>query len=775
MTLTIQEVLFSAAAMPQQSRRKRVDDRPRAKTTSEPQGSDRLAAGILAAVITVVFVDVVLGTGVFYARDVVLYHFPLKTILRTVVLNGEFPYWNPFITSGQPLAANPAHGVFYPLTWLVMLPGVFGLNWHALIHIYIGTIGTYALLRSLGTTRSAACIGALSFGLGGFMMSSLSLLAFVFSAAWLPVTCLFTRRFLHHHAPRDFAFAAGSLAMQFLVGEPVTVAQTGLLLGLYALFRKSRLRDLGFVAAISVTALLLSSVQTLPGFDHARDSVRAKGFDFKTVSEWSTPPRRLIEVFYPDVYGSARPDADQLYAGGDLYPRRHVPFILSIYSGLLIVTLALAGATARVRGVWLYLTVTALSLILALGSYTPLLQFLYDVGLVRSIRYPEKFLMMGMFATVLFGARVLDEFLRGNTRVRMAAMVLAGAVALIGAIRYTQADFWRGVILLALLAVSAKVLRGAAVALLTVFVLVDLAPRAAELAPRKPAALYTTVPPALRQLAPNRDDYRILHVGNWSQMGSYRRGYRSPGPNLYVMERNALSGYVAAAYGVRTAAEVDYDLTGLRTSDEFTRAAVALQKINPDLLDTIAAMSNVRYVGFYRAPAEAYQEAGGDAERVNPIRFVERPAQPRYYFASAMATARDRQDFVAQLAAGGHDPHTAFIAGTPFQPAMGRVLQAVDSANHARIDVEAAGKAFLVMSVTAHKYWSVTIDGRDASSVITNLGYQGVIVPPGRHVVEMRYRNPLIAIGGAISLATLLALLFATRRSRITPPVARTP
>lgn len=27
------------------------------------------------------------------------------------------PYWNPFISGGQPLAANPTHEVFYPLTW----------------------------------------------------------------------------------------------------------------------------------------------------------------------------------------------------------------------------------------------------------------------------------------------------------------------------------------------------------------------------------------------------------------------------------------------------------------------------------------------------------------------------------------------------------------------------------------------------------------------------------------------------------------------------------
>jgi hypothetical protein len=746
-------------------RRGRADDRPRV-SVSEPRGSDRLPAAILAAVITLLFFDVVIGAGVFYTRDVVLYHFPLKTILRTVVLDGEFPYWNPFITAGQPLAANPAHEIFYPLTWLIMLPSfVYGFNWHALIHVYLATLGTFALLRSLGTTRASACIGALSFGLGGFLLSSLSLFPFLFSAAWLPLTCLFTRRFLHHRSPRDFAFAAGSLGMQFLIGEPVTVAQTGLLLGLYALSRKSRLRDLGAVAAISVTALLLSSVQTLPGLDHARDSVRAEGFDFKTVSDWSTQPRRLIEAFYPDVYGSPNPDA--LYQAGDLYPRRRTPFILSIYSGLLIVILALAGAIARVRGVWLYVSVMALSLILAFGSYTPLLQFLYDLGVVRSIRYPEKFLIMGIFATVVFGAVALDELLRGNRRLRVAAMALAGAAALIGAIRYTQVDFWRAVLLLALFAIATRVSRGAAVAMLAVFLLIDLAPRAAELAPRKPASFFTTPPPVLQHLAPDFDDYRILHAGNWSQMGRYRRGYRQPGPNLYVMERNALSGYTAASYGLRTAAEIDYDLTGLRTSDDFTRAAVELQKAGAnDWLDYVSAMSNVRYVAFYRPPSQAFAEAGADPDRVDPIRFVERRAQPRYYFASAVATARDRKEFVSQVAGGGHDPRTAFIAGTPFVPATGRVLRAADSANHARIDVETAGRAFLVMSITAHKYWSITIDGAAAASVTTNLGYQGVVVPPGRHVVEMCYRNPLIAIGGAVSLATLLALVFAARPRR---------
>ena len=63
------------------------------------------------------------------------------------------------------------------------------------------------------------------------------------------------------------------------------------------------------------------------------------------------------------------------------------------------------------------------------------------------------------------------------------------------------------------------------------------------------------------------------------------------------------------------------------------------------------------------------------------------------------------------------------------------------------------------MSVTPHKYWRITIDGRTVPAIITNIGFQGVVVPPGRHRVEMVYRNDLVVIGLWISLTTLAIVI----------------
>jgi hypothetical protein len=565
----------------------------------------------------------------------------------------------------------------------------------------------YALIRSFETSRAAAFVGALSFALGGFVASTLSLLPFLFSGAWLPLTCLATRRFLLQHRRRDFALAAICLGMQLVLGEPVTVAQTLLLLALYALVRQTRLRDLGAIILIAAAALLVSAVQMLPMVDHLGDSVRAGGFPYETVAQWSTPPERLADLAWPAF--PTRAD----YGGRG-------PFLISIYSGLFVAVACLAGLVARVRGWPLFAAALVTSIVLALGDHTPLLRLLYDVGVFRSMRFPEKFLIMGICASVLFAAVSFDRLLFAFPARRTIAVLLCSA-----------------------------------------FVVADLAPRLGRIVPRERPDFYTSPPAALQQLARPREPYRIFHAGNWTQRAQALAWARHP--ERYVIERNALNGYVAAAHGVRSAMDMDYDLTQLRVSEDFARAIADLAKVTPEWLTWLAAMSNVRYVTTYVPPEEALAQAGGDARAIAPVRFVEGRLTPRYYFATRAASSRE---LATGIAAGRYEPTTAFTAEPLPDIAPGRVTRVTEQANGARIEVETQGRAFLIMSITAHKYWTVTVDGIETRPLLTNLTYQGVAVPPGRHVVEMRYRNPLVLPGAVVSVATLAGLLFAGWRQR---------
>lgn len=771
---------------------------------STSRRSDAIALTILAVVPTLLFIDVFLGTGSLYVRDVVHYHYPSKKILREIILSGHFPWWNPFIHAGQPLAANPAHQLFYPLNALVLLPSYhFGFHLLALSHLYIAGFGMYALLRSMRTGAVAACLGGLSFSIGGLLLSTLNVWPFLFSTAWIPFTLLFARRFLIERRPRDFVLAAICWALQLLVGEPMTVFQCGVLLGMYAIHRGGRAhapRNVAIIGALAFAALLIAAIQVLPGIDHFRDSVRRTGFDYSVVGTWSMPPERIGELFFPNFLGHAPAGGDLPYWASKFYPGQGSPFFLSIYSGLLITVLAAAGAIARQRGTALFLTVTGVATLLAVGSHTPLLRWLYDAGIAGSIRYPEKFTIMLVLAVVIFGARALDRLLDGDERMRKCALGVALGVTLLAAAGFAAANLssyaalhrwffelpanrvvdeeivlarrdWllgiaRGLLLVILIRNVLRVRRPVLAAVLGTFLVLDLGTGIADVAPRIPTAFYDE-PPATKHLAPDRDAYRLFHLADWQAKSKIGRPYFSGRQHRYWLLRNALRPMTQAVWGFRTVLEVDFDLTGLQVTHDFTEAAWKLMSEDMAYVNHLSAMTNLRYISVFRPYEQAVKEAGNDVRRVHAVRWLKGNHHPRYYFATQLERIRTADEFVQKLRTKKYEPRVAFADVAPFPPARGVVRGVREDPNGALLDVDTPAQGFLVMSVTTHKYWRVTIDGKETPVHVTNVGFQGVVVPPGRHLVEMRYRNPLVFYGAAITIVTLIGLALAARIIRM--------
>jgi hypothetical protein len=209
--------------------------------------------------------------------------------------------------------------------------------------------------------------------------------------------------------------------------------------------------------------------------------------------------------------------------------------------------------------------------------------------------------------------------------------------------------------------------------------------------------------------------------------------------------------------------ERDYDKTALLPTLDFIDSVWDVKRSGrADWWVPMMAMSNAWYRGVYKSFDQEKKRVGGHMEEAEPIQFIETAHQPRYYFADQLLTIADRRDFVRQLSNGSFSSNVAFVRAPAFVPARGVVHSWRETANTASLEVESLGaKGFLVMSVTPHKYWRITLDGRPVPAVITNIGYQGIPVPAGRHRVEMRYRNPLAAGGAKVSSAAAALLLAA--------------
>jgi hypothetical protein len=784
---------------------------------------DTLALGILALVATILFVDVLAGTQNFYMRDLTRYYYPTKQILREIVQGGEFPYWNRHFGAGQPIAANPEHEVFYPLTWLILLPSYFlGYRLHILVHVYIGLFGMYALLRSMRLSAAASFFGAFAFGLGGIYLSYINLLPILFCAAWLPLTCLYVRKFMLAPGLRPFALASLFLGLQFLVGEPTTVMQTGLLIGMYALYRgwyaardaemrwthaiPEMLARVAFIALMSVCAIAVGAAQMVSAVDHVGDSARSRTFDFSLVSAWSFPWAKLAEVVYPNFLGHISIDRVMWYWGGGLYTGMGSPFLFSIYSGLLVAALSMAAFFVRPRGGRFVLILCLFSLLIALGGHTPLLKWLYNAGIATSIRYPEKFIFIAVFALIVFSSRLLDRLLDGDLAVRDAALgfvaatfIVAFLLAIAGFTPYYGKGFsmvwgykgatankmievshhgWiiaavRGAVLFAILWFLPRLKRSTVVALLFVFVAADLLPVVHQLNPRMPARFFLETPPVMRRFPTDRTAFRIFHEADWYGQEKPAQSYFSSGDAVYWIVRNGLFPMTPAGNDLNMVMERDYDKTALLPTIDFVDSVWDIKRSGrTDWWQPVMAMSNAWYRGTYRPFESEKKRVKGHLKNAEPIEYTETEHHPRYYFADQIVTTRDRRDFVKKLSDGSYSKRVAFVSMPSFVPAGGLVRRMEETANSATLEVEASGKAFLVMSVTPHKYWKITVDGKVAEAVVTNIGYQGIVVPAGRHTVVMRYRNPLAAHGAKVSVAAFVLLLAAgiRPRYRLRPP-----
>lgn len=782
----------------------------RAVVTPERK-KDVVALSFLAAVTTLLYADVLFGPSRFFIRDLTRYYYPTKRIVREVILSGDFPSWNPYYSAGQPMAANPEYEVFYPPQWLILLPSYdLGFRLHIIVHIYIAVFGMYLLLRSSKLTAEAATFGAIVFGLAGPMTSMVNLLPILFVVAWIPLVFYFLRRLLKQPNARDFALCALVLGIQILAGEPTSLVQTWTLIGFYVLYRSvhdgsDRLRLLlrnGLIA----TSLLLCSVsvgaaQLIPAIDHVGDSVRSRGFDFSLVTSWSMPPVRPLELVFPNIFGHVYRDGSWYWAGG-LYKAAGSPFIFSIYPGFLATCLVAAAFAVRPRGARFVLGLTALSVVLALGRFTPLYRWLYDAGIAQSIRYPEKFLLMALFVFGVLAAVMLDRGLRGDRRVftagagvALASLLFASGVGAFGFFPQHDelfTDLWNlssrpsaermadmthidwlvaagrgGIVLTLLLGLrsgSKRPLWTSAALILTV---ADLVPVQREVLPRLHRA-YFTPPPIEKTLARDKQSYRIFHEPDWYGTSQIARSYFGTGRAVYWVVRNGIFPMTPATWGFRTVLERDYDKTALLATADLSDAMWAVRDRGQKAWREIfMAMSNARYRAEYKPFQPERKRVGNAVASIQPIRFTGPYRNPRYYFADQLVPISGREEFIRSLVARRWNWNVAFVTTPQHSPpparplARGTVETVRERSNQITLTVRAAGEAFLVLAVTPHRYWRATIDGRTVPLQVTNIGYQGLHVPPGRHRVELIYRNGIVERSVIVSLIAGIAMLIA--------------
>lgn len=758
-----------------------------------------LALTVLGAVL---FRGVLFGGEVFFSRDVAPFFYPMKAFLARSVRHGVLPLWNPWILNGEPFFATLQPGVLYPgsvLFYLLPMPWSFDVT--IVLHFLLVGMGTWVLLRRWGRGRPAAALGAVAFMLGGYLVSVANYPNNLQTVAWIPWAWVAWDRVASGPNLRDALLFSLACGVAFLGGEPQMLAVGLGLMFVHALLGIERSEVTRSAAAATfagagVLALALVAVQLLPLVELVHHSVRlqATGLDF--ASRWATRPVNLTQLLLPPALGTG-----PIRFGVNLLPAGEATWILTLYPGVVVLSLAVVGVarptSPRWRAFWVGTAV--LGLLLAMGTATPLFPALYHaLPPLRAVRYPEKFLWLTAVATAVLSARGLDRVLAGD-RTRSGVVAAGVSAVLLLGLGVTLvvhpsivAAACRGVLhrgrmcatpdeaasayawialrggALAAAAAAVLVLRRAgrirpalAAAAILLLASADLLAAQDHVNPSVGAGLYDRPPWAamvLRRLDPEVSTYRYRGSPTAALMGSAARVLRARELSNMYLDYELGAPNTGMVAGIQT----QDGLQGIELDSE-AEIETTLTRNRPRYRTKMLRAMNVRY---YADPTVTADSMPGlvpvAAHPALPIRiFQVADALPRAYVVTEdTLVSAPIQAFGASIEPSFPLERRVALA-TPPNPrpragSRGRVVRAAYGTNVVRLRVETDGPSVLVLTDRYYPGWHATVDGSERPILRANGYFRAVAVPAGSHEVVFRFAPSSVRYGAWISAAALV-------------------
>ena len=779
-----------------------------------PAATIGLAAGLI-------FLPVLVGGESFFSRDVAPFFYPMKHFLAESLGAGHLPLWNPWTAGGAPFFATLQPGVLYPGSLsLLLLPFPHSADGLVILHVVLAGAGWYVLLRHWGRSESAAAFGALAFMLGGYFLSIANFLNNLQTLAWAPWLFLGWARYLDDVSAGRLAVFSALCAVAFLGGEPQLLTIVLALVLLHSLLGLGATacgpgRQVGAYVVAGSLAVALVGIQLIPFIEFLGQSVRTLPLEISFTASRSLEPAGLVHLLVPPVIESGPHDFTMQYLA-----YRRVPWLLSVYPGVLVIAFAargLLGADRRTRRFWGGLAV--LGVLLALGRYSPLYTILFElVPPFRAFRYPEKFMLLLALGVPVLSSLGFDRWRdagrdRGTTGRFLLALI--GVYGLAAAALFAAPDLLaslcdraaegarlcddpivagtlyrdRLLILAALLLVAWGVVRlrasGKLRLELAAWALVGVAGLDLGLAhrsvnPSVDSAVYTTTPWAGQVLAREwirRDEFRFRGTPVTAAMGTtvQVRGARELS-NMYL-DLQTMGPNAGQLFGF-----LQQDgLQGVELKSVAMTHDAAIHGWATNPVRYLRAM-NVLYYADATAEADSLPGLIKIAQHPElPIRLFEVPDPlPRAFVASSWRLAEGpgpalREALTSDRPLGDQVFLERAPESLPEDPPAGTMRGTVRAATFAservRLFVESREPAMLVLLDRWYPGWWATVNGDEVPIFRANGAFRAVQVPEGVSEVEFRFAPRSLRLGGILSALGLagfvLMLALSRRRMRI--------
>ena len=708
-----------------------------------------------------------------------------------------------------------------------------------LFHLWLAGSAAYFLVRQFDIDSKLALAAGISFMLGAWVIVRLEFLNDLATAVWAPLVMGLFVRFCRRtetsaeplrelwNSRALIAITALVLAVQYFANfaESLLYPLVGslcLIVVMAAQHRKPALTaaQVLFWIVAGGLAVLITMPQLAPSLEFATRSERNAPMDPRFVGMASMSPLHFLDGLFPFIVG--RPGYPNVFWGstfefwvGAFYPGALVilaaPYALLWWGKKSPSTngprlAALAGISMLVIGV-----------VLACGDNTPVYGFLRDhVPLMNRFRFPSKILIVAAMGFVLLagsGLAALSQ-LRAEKTVSPTARAIALAEGLlcllaavgIGAIifdpslldcLFPRTDItvplaqyqavvsslaWSLVFMLAAAGLLAWLAlfpqrRECAIilALLPVFVLINLTLLGREIHPVGPDAIADAAPQTKQQPFAQDTTFRIY--ASDAQAQQYL--YGNANPNNYEWAKNVGFGGMWLGYGLNSNWQAGPKLNSLgwwsATMGEHPGPVAA----------GMAELLGLRWI-VGGAPWQDVLWNGKDAT----VTVAEmKTAKPRFWLATAWESAKDLDEVSERFELGKFDINhpivepAALVNGSVTQAPVPAPSPTTASATNVEVTSNTLNRIVLQAAPTAPALlmidddwfpgWRATVDGKEEPIHRADVMFRGIFLTPGTHTVRLDFFPNYFVIGclaSAVGLAATLFLLISGRATFRTKP-----
>lgn len=678
---------------------------------------------IIIALITalIFFYPLVFTAQTLYFRDIQSIFYPMKYFLAQSLSSGYVPFWCPLYFCGAPFMSDIQTGVFYlPSLLFLIFAYPLSFNLYVIFHIILCFCFVYLFIRQIGLSVSAGVFSAIAFSYGGYVLSSVSLLNNLAVITWLPAMLWSYKMVLDKQSISACLLTIFFICLSILGGEPqlflFSVLITfcfGLLSGLKGRMNGgSLLRHILIYGAMLMLALLITIVQWGPTFLDFLNSIRLRGLPFGAEAELSLSWDRLKDLIVP-AYFNSLPGSDPAASIFHFPPGKNIPWLLSIYPGLLVSFFACIGVFSKSSPQRIFWTGIFLAgIVFAMGNHAPFFRFISEI--FPFFRFPEKYFFLSNIGLVVLAGCGFEHLISFLTKYG----------------KRTQYVLW----------------------IIPLILFADLYFAHAGLNLTCKTGFYHLANPSLKPILEDRSLFRVyVDEGSFILRASDQAS---------VSERHLM----AQAIRVPNTGVID----NIHYVDGKTGMELQYQWIISEILRQpwpqrikLLQLSNVKYI-VSAEDLDNQPETASAVRRINPLVFQIKDHLPRAWIVGQVQplSAWTVQNYNSRLFDGrmtalGPQSAAALLKIPYYQDVDSMVYE---NQNRIRMDVTARQRGVVVLAEAAYPGWRAAVDGQPVDIVRLNYLFQGVLVNPGRHQILFEYRPPFFLLFAMISICTFLLI-----------------